>query len=73
MNKKYVYYLCLFLFAAAVIFIVVSYNAKQKDKENKVYTLLERKSQLAALPEWNTIKGQARKYIEMLVKDLLAI
>jgi tetratricopeptide (TPR) repeat protein len=69
MNKKYIYYLCLFLFSAAVVFIIVSYNEKEKDRENKVYTLLERKGKLADLPEWKTITGQARKYIEILDKD----
>ena len=69
MNKKYIYFLTIGLFLAAVIFIIARYNIKKTKEENKIYTLLDRQGTLSNLPEWNTSKNQARKYISALEKD----
>ena len=68
MNKKVIYYISIFLFIAAIVFIVVRYNSKQKQKENKVYTLLDRKGSLAQTADWATTKKLSDRYISALQK-----
>ena len=69
MNKKIIYLITIVLFIAAIVFIVVRYNNQQTEKENTVYTLLERKGSLAQTNEWNTTQAQARKYLLTLEKN----
>ena len=68
MNKKYIYFLTIFLFLAAIIFIITRYNSKQKENDNKIYTLLDRKGSLALSSEWNTTKNQANIFFAALKK-----
>ena len=68
MNKKIIYLITIVLFIAAIVFIVARYNNQQTEKENTVYTLLERKGSLAQTNEWNTTQAQARKYLLTLEK-----
>ena len=69
MNKKIIYFISIFLFIAAVIFIIARYNSKQKEKENTVYTLLDRKGSLTQTSEWSTTKNLANTYLSSLKKD----
>ena len=69
MNKKVIYYISIFLFIAAIVFIVVRYNSKQKEKENKVYTLLNRKGSLAQASDWTTTKNLSNTYTNSLQKN----
>lgn len=69
MNKKIIYFISIFLFAAAVIFIIARYNSKQKEKENTVYTLLDRKGSLAQTSEWGTTKNLANTYLGSFKKN----
>ena len=69
MNKKIIYFISIFLFIAAVIFIIARYNAKQKEKENTVYTLLDRKGSLAQTADWTTTKNYATTYLGSLKKN----
>ena len=59
----------LFLFIAAIVFIVVKYNSKQKEKENKVYTLLDRKGSLAQASDWTNTKKLSTTYMSSLEKN----
>ena len=69
MNKRIIYYISIFLFIAAIVFIIVRYNSKQKEKENTVYTLLNRKGSLAQASDWTTTKNLSNTYISSLQKN----
>ena len=68
MNKKIIYFISIFFFIAAVIFIIARYNSKQKEKENKIYTLLDRKGSLAQASDWSTTKNQAAMFLDKIKK-----
>lgn len=68
MNKKLIYYLSIFFFIVIVIFIVVRYNSTKKEKENKVYTLLNRNGALSQSPDWNKTVNQAKNFLLILEK-----
>jgi tetratricopeptide (TPR) repeat protein len=59
MKKKEIYIVCLIVFAVAVIGIILNYNRQQKEKEDKVYTLLPRKGAAANTAEWKDVKKRA--------------
>lgn len=69
MNKKILYFISICIFLAAVIFIIARYSSRQKEKENQVYTLLDRKGTLEQNAEWNTTKSLANTYFTSLKKD----
>jgi tetratricopeptide (TPR) repeat protein len=66
MKKISTYLVAVLIFAGAVAFIIVRYNKKKSDKEDTIYTLLERKGPLAQSYEWNTTQGQARNFLVAL-------
>ena len=69
MNKKYTYFIVIFLFLAVIIFIITRYYDRQKEKENRVYTLLVRNGSLAQAAEWGTTKNLADKYFAALKQN----
>ena len=69
MNKKYTYFIVIFLFLAVIIFIITRYYDRQKEKENRVYTLLDRNGSLAQAAEWGTTKNLADKYFAALKQN----
>ena len=66
MKKKQIYILFTVIFFVAIAGIVYSYNKKQKEKANTIYTLLERKGVAAQTKEWTEVKKQADDLIAAL-------
>ena len=66
MKKKQIYILFAVIFFVAIAGIVYSYNKKQKEKANTIYTLLERKGVAAQTKEWIEVKKQADDLIAAL-------
>jgi len=64
MKKKNIYIICILVFIVAVVGIIINYEIKQKEKENKVYGLIPRKGPAANTTEWKTV--------QKLGNDLLA-
>ena len=56
MKKKNIYLLSIILFCLAVGGIVLKYNYKKEQDENKQYVLLDRKGALANSDEWKHAK-----------------
>ena len=56
MKKRYTYIFLTIIFLAFTAFVVIKYNAKQSEKENTLFALLERKGPAAKLPEWADTK-----------------
>ena len=69
MSKKSIYILFVLFFLAAVVLIIVRFNAKQNKKENERYTLLERRGISAQTTEWIHTKSQAYNYLNNLEKN----
>ncbi len=69
MKKSQIYLVCLIVFAVAVIGIIFNYNRKEKEKEDRVYTLLSRKGAAANTPEWKEVKSRANVLFEALKQD----
>ena len=59
MNKKQIYITAILFFVVAIVGIVYKYNRTQKEKENFVYTLLERKGDAASTKEFTEVKKRA--------------
>ncbi len=68
MKKKNIYLLSIIIFCVAVVGIVLKYNYKKTQDENKVYTLLERKGALANSEEWKQAKHSSDSLLA-LIKD----
>ncbi len=66
MNKKTVYFIAIFFFIAAIVFIVVKYKDQQSIKDNTTYALLNRKGSLTKTNEWESTKKLAAKYYATL-------
>ena len=66
MKKKQIYILFAVIFFVAIAGIVYSYNKKQKEKANTIYTLLERKGVAAQSKEWIEVKKQADDLIKRI-------
>ncbi|HEX8462491.1 MAG TPA: tetratricopeptide repeat protein [Segetibacter sp.] len=66
MKKKNIYIVCLVIFVAAVVGIVVNYKQKEKEKESMVYALLPRKGATAKSVEWTEVQKRAKEYINTL-------
>lgn len=69
MKKTRIYIVCLIVFTIAVIGIIYNYSRKEKEKEDKVYTLLPRKGAAAKTPEWKEVQKRANVLFEALKQD----
>ncbi len=69
MKKSRIYIICLIVFVVAVIGIIFNYNRKEKEKEERVYTLLPRKGKAANTAEWKEVQKRANLLIEALRQD----
>lgn len=69
MKKSSIYLLCIILFVAAVAAIVFNYSRKEKENENKTYSLLPRKGQIANSAEWKLAKKQADSLLAIIKED----
>lgn len=69
MKKSRIYFLCIVLFIAAVIAIVINYNKREKENENKTYSLLPRKGQAANTAEWKLAKKQSDSLLAIIKDD----
>ena len=69
MKKTQIYIICLVVFIVAVIGIILNYNRKQKEQEDKVYTLLPRKGAAANSAEWKEVKKRADILFAALKQD----
>ncbi len=68
MKKKNIYLLSIILFCVAVAGIIIKYNYKKTQDENKAYVLLERKGALANSDEWKQAKHSSDSLLA-LIKD----
>ncbi len=68
MKKKNIYLLSIILFCVAVAGIILKYNYKKTQDENKAYVLLERKGALANSEEWKQAKHSSDSLLA-LIKD----
>jgi tetratricopeptide (TPR) repeat protein len=68
MKKKNIYLLSIILFCIAVAGIIIKYNYKKTQDENKVYALLPRKGALANSDEWKKAKHSSDSLLA-LIKD----
>jgi tetratricopeptide (TPR) repeat protein len=68
MKKKNIYLLCIILFCIAIGGIILKYNYKKKQEENKQYVLLERKGALANSDEWKQAKKTSDSLLN-IIKD----
>jgi tetratricopeptide (TPR) repeat protein len=59
MKKNQIYLLLTVVFVVAIIAIFYNYNKRQKEKENMVYELQERKGAAAQTKEWQAVKKRA--------------
>ena len=66
MKKKNIYLLCIVLFCVAVAGIILKYNYKKKQDENKQYTLLDRKGALANSDEWKQVKRSSDSLLALI-------
>jgi tetratricopeptide (TPR) repeat protein len=68
MKKKNIYLLSIVIFCVAVAGIILKYNYKKAQDENKIYTLLPRKGALANSDEWKQAKHSSDSLLA-LIKD----
>ncbi len=68
MKKKNIYLLSIVVFCLAIAGIIVKYNYKKKQDENKQYVLLDRKGALANSDEWKKAKHASDSLLN-LIKD----
>jgi tetratricopeptide (TPR) repeat protein len=68
MKKKKIYLFCIIVFCLAVGGIILKYNYKKTQDENKQYVLLERKGALANSDEWKQAKKTSDSLLN-LIKD----
>jgi tetratricopeptide (TPR) repeat protein len=61
MKKNILYTTLVFLFAAAITFVIIKFKKEAAVKENIQYTLLDRNGVLAEMPEWQTTKATAAR------------
>ena len=69
MKKTSIYIVCFILFIAAIIGIIYNYNKKEKEQEDKIYTLLPRKGASANSAEWKEVKKRADILFAALKQD----
>jgi len=66
MKKRSTYLLLIICFLGLTAFVIVKYNVKVLGKTTSYYPLLERKGQLAQLPEWPATKEKAANLIAVV-------
>jgi tetratricopeptide (TPR) repeat protein len=66
MKKRSTYLLLILCFLGLTAFVVIKYNVKVLGKTTAYYPLLERKGQLAQLPEWPATKEKAANLIAVV-------
>jgi len=66
MKRNNIYFISIAVFIAAVVFIFFRYEAKEKNKEAKVYFLLERKGAEGATEEWKQVRSQSATLLQNL-------
>lgn len=69
MKKSQIYIICLIVFVVAVAGIIINYNRKEKEEEERVYTLLPRKGASANSAEWKEVQKRANVLLEALSQD----
>jgi hypothetical protein len=68
MKKSHIYLACIILLVAAVVAIVFNYSRKEKEKENRTFSLLPRKGQ-ANTAEWKLVKKQTDSLLTIIKED----
>lgn len=66
MKKNILYAILLIVFIGAAGFIVMKFRSDEINKQQVVYTLLERKGIQASTPEWANTKAQVKKLLATL-------
>lgn len=66
MKRNNIYFISIAVFIAAVVFIFFRYQAREKNKEDKVYYLLERKGSPSASAEWKEVQSEATTLFKKL-------
>ena len=69
MKTKNIYFLFILFFLAAIVFIIVRYNNRQKEKDTTTYNLLERKGPLSKTGEWQATQSRATTLLSALQKN----
>lgn len=69
MKKRNIYLLSIFIFIVAVAAIIINYQRKQKEQENKVYGLVDRTGPLAEGLEWKNVQAKAKNLMAAIEKD----
>lgn len=68
MKKKHIYTICLAIFCAAVVGIILNYNRKEEQKDNMVYELLPRKGTVNTL-EWKAVHKKVNDLVAILKQE----
>ena len=69
MKRRNFYFISVGLFIATVVFIFFRHQAKEKNREARVYYLLERNSVTAKLEEWKELRVQAGNLLQKIQDD----
>lgn len=69
MKRNKIYFISIAVFIAAVVFIFFRHQAKEKNKEARVYYLLERTGAGATTEEWKEVRAQANNLLKKLQND----
>lgn len=69
MKRNKIYFISIAVFIAAVVFIFFRHQAKEKNKEARVYYLLERTGAGATTEEWKEVRAQANNLLNKLQND----
>ena len=68
MTKKQIYFIFILFFLTAIIFIIIRYNNRQKEKDNITYQLLDRKGPLSKTEDWRATQARANSLLATLQK-----
>ena len=66
MKRRNFYFISIVAFLGAVVFIFFRHQAKEKNKEAKVYYLLERTGAAAKMEEWKEVRSRADKLLKKI-------
>ena len=69
MKRRNFYFISIGLFIATVVFIFFRYQAKENNREARVYYLLERNSVTAKMEEWKEVRVQAGNLLQKIQDD----
>lgn len=70
MKRKNFYFISIVVFVGAVVFIFFRHQAKEKNKEARVYYPLERSGVTAKTEEWQQVRSQATTLINKIQEDV---